>query len=122
MGFCQGSHGLWLGMANFRRTKLSGHGHDPRKEVESPGCELAPTRSRSVSLSEATTPSETHTPWMTVVDAARYAGFPCTNGRAPNSFYDIANAIGYRLHGRWLIARADLDAYIRGERRLGDSP
>jgi hypothetical protein len=59
---------------------------------------------------------------MTVVDAARYAGFPCTNGRAPNSFYKVAEKIAYRFHGRWLIARDDLDAYIRGERPVKDRP
>jgi hypothetical protein len=46
---------------------------------------------------------------MTVLEAARYVGFPCANGRAPNSFYEIAKKIGYRFHGRWLIARDDLD-------------
>jgi hypothetical protein len=58
---------------------------------------------------------------MTLVDAARYVGYPCANGRAPNSFYKVAEMIGYRFHGRWLIDRNDLDAYIRGERPVRKS-
>jgi len=59
---------------------------------------------------------------MTILDAARYAGFPCLNGRAPNSFYAIAREIGYRFQGRWLVSPVDLDAYIRGERGVRESP
>jgi hypothetical protein len=54
---------------------------------------------------------------MTVLEAARYAGYPCDNGRAPNSFYTLAERIGHLFNGRWLIDRDELDAYIRGERR-----
>jgi hypothetical protein len=52
-------------------------------------------------------------PWLSVVEAARYAGWQCANGRAPESFYRLARRIGFKLHGKWRIHRDDLDAHIR---------
>jgi hypothetical protein len=103
-------------MANFRRLKLPELGDDRSDEDPRSNLDLTPVTLPSASLAEPSSP------WMTVVDAARYAGFPCTTGRAPNSFYAVARKIGYRLHGRWVIARTDLDAYIRGERPREQSP
>jgi hypothetical protein len=55
-------------------------------------------------------------PWMTVVVAARYLGYDCPDDRAPNSVYAILADIGYKINGRWLTRREDLDAWIRGHR------
>lgn len=52
-------------------------------------------------------------PWLTVVEAARYAGWPCPTGRAPASFYEIAQRIGVKLHGKWRIHVDDLDGEMR---------
>jgi hypothetical protein len=52
-------------------------------------------------------------PWLSVVEAARYAGWPCRNGRAPQSFYDLAKRIGSKVNGKWRIHVDDLDAEIR---------
>jgi hypothetical protein len=56
--------------------------------------------------------------WLTTVEAARYLGFPCLNGRAPSSIYQIATKIGSRLNGRWLIHPDDLDSYVRALRGM----
>jgi hypothetical protein len=55
----------------------------------------------------------TRGPWLTIVEAARYAGWPCRNGRAPASFYELAQRIGMKLNNKWRIRRDDLDAEIR---------
>jgi len=52
-------------------------------------------------------------PWLDLVSAARRLGYPCPNGRPPNSFYAIAEEIGHKLNGRWLIHVDDLDAHVR---------
>lgn len=52
-------------------------------------------------------------PWLSVVEAARHAGWPCENGRAPQSFYDLAKRIGSKVNGKWRIHVDDLDAEIR---------
>lgn len=53
-------------------------------------------------------------PWLTVVEAAQYLGYSCSNDRAPNSVYELARKIGHRFNSHWLIHRDDLDAAIRG--------
>ena len=55
-------------------------------------------------------------PWLSVVQAARHCGWPCRNGRAPASFYELADRIGYKIHGQWRIHIEDLDGYIRASR------
>lgn len=52
-------------------------------------------------------------PWLDIVAAARWLGYPCPNGRAPNSIYAIAQAIGHRINGQWRIHIDELDAYVR---------
>jgi hypothetical protein len=52
-------------------------------------------------------------PWLSVVDAARHAGWPCPNGRAPASFYVLAARIGVKLNGKWRVHVDDLDAELR---------
>ena len=52
-------------------------------------------------------------PWLTVVEAARYAGWPCPADRAPASFYEIAQRIGVKINGKWRIHVDDLDGEIR---------
>jgi len=52
-------------------------------------------------------------PWLSVVDAARYAGWPCTSGRAPQSFYEVAARIGCKVNGKWRIHIDDLETEIR---------
>lgn len=53
-------------------------------------------------------------PWLTVLQAARHLGYSCSNGRAPNSVYEIAQKIGFRLNERdWRIHVDDLDRYVR---------
>ena len=52
-------------------------------------------------------------PWLSVVEAARHAGWPCKSGRAPQSFYDLAKRIGSKVNGKWRIHVNDLDAEIR---------
>ena len=47
-----------------------------------------------------------------MVEAARYIGCPCPAGRAPNSIYEIAQEIGAKINGRWLIHRDALDQYV----------
>lgn len=115
-------------MANFRRTRSN-----DRRNQSNPEAALlheldAPSASPSPStfgLPEATHDSDrSHagTVWMTVVEAAQYVGYACTNGRAPNSFYAVAKNIGHFFNGKWLIDRDDLDAYIRGERPAAKLP
>lgn len=60
-------------------------------------------------------PSIVESPWVGIVDAARYAGYRCPNGRAPGSFYVVAQRIGHKLNGQWRFHRDDLDEYIRGQ-------
>lgn len=55
-------------------------------------------------------------PWLSVVQAARHCGWPCRNGRAPASFYELAAHIGYKINGQWRIHIDDLDGYIRARR------
>jgi hypothetical protein len=52
-------------------------------------------------------------PWLSVVEAARHAGWPCRNGRAPQSFYNLAKRIGSKVNGKWRIHVDDLDAEMR---------
>jgi hypothetical protein len=58
---------------------------------------------------------ETSIPWLTIVEAAKHLGYACANGRAPNSMYAVADEIGYRVNGRWLIHPDDLDAWVRSQ-------
>jgi hypothetical protein len=51
--------------------------------------------------------------WLTIVEAARHIGYPCLGGKAPNSVYDIAQKIGHKVNGRWVIALSELDEWIR---------
>jgi hypothetical protein len=75
-------------------------------------------RVMTVKASSSQVPSDisTNRRWLTVLDAARYVGFQCENGRAPNSIYQIATQIGSKLNGRWLIHPDDLDSYVRALR------
>ena len=52
-------------------------------------------------------------PWLSVVDAAKHAGWKCSNDRAPQSFYDLAHQIGSKVNGKWRIHVDDLDTWIR---------
>jgi hypothetical protein len=53
-------------------------------------------------------------PWLTVLQAARHLGYPCVNGRAPNSVYGIVQRIGFRLNQRdWRVHVDDLDRFVR---------
>jgi hypothetical protein len=52
-------------------------------------------------------------PWLSVVEAGRYAGWTCENGRAPASFYELAARIGVKFNGKWRIHVADLGAEMR---------
>jgi hypothetical protein len=61
---------------------------------------------------------ERQRPWLSVVEAARHAGWPCKNGRAPQSFYDLAKRIGSKVNGKWRIHVDDLDAEIRRMARV----
>ena len=60
-----------------------------------------------------TSPPQPGAPWLSVVEAARHAGWPCANGRAPASFYDLAQRVGVKFNGKWRIHRDDLDAEMR---------
>jgi hypothetical protein len=52
-------------------------------------------------------------PWLTVVEAARRAGYACPNGRAPERIYTLARQIGRRRGAAWVIHVDDLDQAIR---------
>jgi hypothetical protein len=52
-------------------------------------------------------------PWLTVVEAARRAGYECPNDRAPASIYSLAKQIGHKIGSKWLIHVDDLDQAIR---------
>jgi hypothetical protein len=52
-------------------------------------------------------------PWLSVVDAARHAGWRCPNDRAPASFYELAKRIGVKINGKWRVHVDDLDAELR---------
>jgi hypothetical protein len=60
---------------------------------------------------------QTASRWLTVPQAARYLGLECPGGRAPTSVYEIANAIGFVVGGRWLIDVDDLDQWVRSRRQ-----
>ena len=73
---------------------------------------LAPQEGREPTNGAAESPTGCG-PWLSVVEAARHAGWPCKNGRAPQSFYDLAKRIGSKFNGKWRIHVDDLDAEIR---------
>jgi hypothetical protein len=52
-------------------------------------------------------------PWLSVVEAARHAGWRCPNDRAPASFYELAQRIGVKINGKWRVHVDDLDAELR---------
>ncbi len=52
-------------------------------------------------------------PWLTVIQAARRAGYECRNGRAPATMYGLAKQIGKRVGNKWMIHVSDLDQAIR---------
>jgi hypothetical protein len=52
-------------------------------------------------------------PWLTVVEAAKRAGYDCPNGRAPERIYALARQIGRRRGSAWIIHADDLDQAIR---------
>jgi hypothetical protein len=52
-------------------------------------------------------------PWLTVVEAARRAGYECPNNRAPATIYSLAKQIGRKVGNKWLIHVADFDQAIR---------
>jgi hypothetical protein len=52
-------------------------------------------------------------PWLTVVEAAKRAGYDCPNGRAPERIYTLARQIGRRRGSAWIIHADDLDQAIR---------
>jgi hypothetical protein len=70
-------------------------------------------------LAELMSPSngvELKSPWLTVVEAAKRAGYECPNGRAPERIYTLAREIGRRRGSAWIIHADDLDQAIRGGR------
>jgi hypothetical protein len=101
-------------MATFRPTRPNyrRRRRDPLASTKQPNSGSSAFSRPNLSSTELTD----YSVWMTVLQAARYVGYPCTNGRAPNSFYTVAKEIGHFFNGKWLIHRDDLDAYIRGER------
>jgi hypothetical protein len=52
-------------------------------------------------------------PWMTVVEAARRAGYECPNGRAPGTIYNLVKQIGRKVGNKWLVHVDDFDQAIR---------
>jgi hypothetical protein len=52
-------------------------------------------------------------PWLSVVEAAKRAGYDCPNGRAPERVYALARQIGRRRGAAWIIHADDLDQAIR---------
>jgi hypothetical protein len=73
-------------------------------------------RSRTPSTNVAEAPG----PWLTAVGAARYLGYPCLNGRAPNGIYDILRKVGFKLNDRdWRVHIEDLDRYVRERGQRG---
>jgi hypothetical protein len=62
-----------------------------------------------------TTPNghESGSPWLTVIEAAKRAGYDCPNGRAPERIYALARQIGRRRGSAWIIHADDLDQAIR---------
>lgn len=54
-------------------------------------------------------------PWLSVLGAARWLNYPCSNGRAPAGVYEIVQQIGVKLNGRWIVHCDDLDAYVRAQ-------
>ena len=52
-------------------------------------------------------------PWLSVVEAAKRAGYDCPNERAPERVYALARQIGRRRGAAWIIHADDLDQAIR---------
>lgn len=52
-------------------------------------------------------------PWLTVIEAARRAGYECPNNRAPATIYSLAKQIGRKVGSKWLIHVDDFDQAIR---------
>src|SRR6266496_1145325 len=104
------------GMSGVKRAVGTDYEHATRELLLQV---VTPSRGRMSSLAMVdpeTMPesqSERHRPWLSVVEAARHAGWPCKNGRAPQSFYDLAKRIGSKVNGKWRIHVDDLDAEIR---------
>jgi hypothetical protein len=50
---------------------------------------------------------------LSVVEAAKRAGYECANGRAPERIYTLARQIGRKRGTAWIIHADDLDRAIR---------
>jgi hypothetical protein len=87
-------------------------------QVVMSGSGSAPSLAASDPAMVADSQPDHHRPWLSVVEAARHSGWPCQNGRAPQSFYDLAKRIGSKVNGKWRIHIDDLDAEIRRMARV----
>jgi hypothetical protein len=69
----------------------------------------------AIRMSQLVTASQPdgRSPWMTVVEAARRAGYECRNGRAPGTIYNLVKQIGRKVGNKWLVHVDDFDQAIR---------
>jgi hypothetical protein len=70
----------------------------------------------SADIAQQDPPRHTADRWLTIIEAARHLGYPCASAKAPNSVYELAEAIGHKVNGRWLISLQELDAWVRRAR------